>query len=79
MALTNSLAQTVICLTLFEVVLDVTPGRFGLLGVVAAVWMVQLLWSPWWLGRFRAGPVEWAWRAATYRTVPPLRRDPPAA
>ncbi|MEL6891924.1 MAG: DUF418 domain-containing protein [Actinomycetota bacterium] len=74
MALTNYLAQTVVGLVLFEVFLDVVPGRLALLGVVAAVWAAQLYWSSWWLARYRYGPVEWAWRAATYRTLPPIRR-----
>jgi uncharacterized protein len=38
------------------------------------VWALQLAWSPWWLGRFRFGPFEWAWRCATYRSMQPLRR-----
>ena len=74
MALTNYLAQTAMGLILFDVVLDVTPGRTALLGVVLVIWAIQLVWSTWWLDRFRYGPAEWAWRAATYRTLPPLRR-----
>ena len=36
--------------------------RVGQIGVVAAVWAVQLVASPLWLRRFRFGPAEWAWR-----------------
>jgi uncharacterized protein len=35
--------------------------------VVAALWLVLLVVSPWWVGRFRFGPAEWVWRALTYR------------
>lgn len=76
LALTNYLGQTVIGLVLFEVILDVEPGRLALLGVVLCVWVVQLLGSTWWLARFRFGPVEWLWRSATYLAVQPLRRSP---
>jgi hypothetical protein len=31
--------------------------------IVPAVWMVQMLVSVWWLGRFRFGPLEWLWRS----------------
>lgn len=83
MALTNYLAQSVICAILF------TGAGFGLFGqlqryelyyVVAAIWVVQLLWSPWWLRRFRFGPAEWLWRTLTYGHRQPMRlAKPPAA
>jgi uncharacterized protein len=77
MAFTNYLTQSLICMLLF------TGVGFGLYGqlarhqlyyVVAAIWIVQLLWSPWWLARFRYGPFEWLWRSLTYREWQPLRR-----
>ena len=73
MALTNYLAQTALCVTLFGAVLDADPSRTALLGVVGAIWLLQLWWSIWWLDRFQYGPVEWLWRAATYRIIPPMR------
>lgn len=69
MALTNYIAQSLICTLLFY---GYGLGWFGsfsrtqLLGVVLGVWLVQLLWSPWWLGRFERGPLEHAWRRLTY-------------
>ncbi|MFW6198402.1 MAG: DUF418 domain-containing protein [Acidobacteriota bacterium] len=77
MALTNYLAQTLACtwifyghgLGLFERV-----ERPGQLVVVAVVTAAQLLWSPWWMARFRFGPAEWIWRSLTYWRVQPLRR-----
>ncbi len=77
MALTNYLMQTLLCTTLFY------GHGFGLYGrvertgqilIVFAVWAIQLLWSPWWLARFRFGPFEWAWRSMTYWRMQPLRR-----
>jgi hypothetical protein len=34
---------------------------------------LQLAWSPWWLQRFRYGPMEWAWRSLTYGRLEPFR------
>ncbi|MFP4311519.1 MAG: DUF418 domain-containing protein [Nitriliruptoraceae bacterium] len=36
--------------------------------------MLLLIACPLWLRWFRFGPVEWLWRAWTYRERPPLRR-----
>lgn len=47
--------------------------RIELLGVVGTVWVLMLLWSPAWLGRFRYGPLEWLWRCLTYWRIVPLR------
>lgn len=41
---------------------------------VAVVFGLQLLFSMWWLSKFRYGPLEWVWRAITYWQLPPLRR-----
>lgn len=77
MALTNYLAHSVICLFLF------TGAGFGLVGmlqrwelygVVFAIWLLQLWFSPWWLARYRFGPAEWLWRALTYGKRPPMQR-----
>ncbi|MEM1098160.1 MAG: DUF418 domain-containing protein [Planctomycetota bacterium] len=79
MAFTNYLAQSVICTLLFYGTVSPYP-LFGRLGyaeqmlVVVAVWALQLAWSPWWLKRFRMGPMEWLWRWFSYGTRPALRR-----
>ena len=36
--------------------------RWQIYGVVLAIWVLQLVLSPWWLSRYRFGPVEWLWR-----------------
>ncbi|MBU8921487.1 MAG: DUF418 domain-containing protein [Bacteroidales bacterium] len=76
MALTNYLAQTLICTTIFY------GHGFGLYGsverkyqilIVIAVWILQLVVSPVWLRYFRFGPVEWVWRSLTYARRQPMR------
>jgi uncharacterized protein len=41
---------------------------------VPPVWALMLWWSPWWLARFRYGPLEWAWRSLARGRWEPLRR-----
>ncbi len=75
MALTNYLTQTAIGLLVLTFALDgVDLTRTTILAVVIAVWGAQLVWSPWWLERFRFGPIEWLWRSATNRSRQPFRR-----
>lgn len=76
MALSNYLMQTLICTTLFEgwgFGLYGRLDRFALLGVVASVWLLQLIVSPLWLRHFRFGPMEWLWRSLTYWRIYPMR------
>jgi uncharacterized protein len=43
-------------------------GQFGSaaqFGFVLLGWTLMLIWSPWWLARFRQGPLEWLWRGLT--------------
>jgi len=53
--------------------------RIRLYAIVAAVWALMLLWSPWWLARFRYGPLEWAWRSLARGEIQALRKDSAAA
>ncbi len=78
MALTNYLSHSLICLVVF------TGAGFALLGqfsraemylVVVGIWIFQLWFSPWWLARYRFGPVEWLWRTLTYGQRQPMRRS----
>lgn len=77
MALTNYIGQSIICSMLFY---GHGFGWFGqferveLLFVVAAIWAFQIVFSSLWLRKFRFGPLEWAWRSATYLRIQPLRR-----
>jgi uncharacterized protein len=79
-AFTNYLGSTLIGTVLFY---EFGFGLFGELSrgeawlIVPVVWAIMLLWSKWWLDRFRYGPFEWAWRCLARWTWEPLRR--PAA
>ncbi len=78
MAFTNYLTQSIICTFVFYGGWGL--GYFQKLGyaeqllIVAAVWVLQILWSHLWLQKFRQGPLEWLWRYATYGTRPAMRR-----
>jgi uncharacterized protein len=77
MALSGYLLETLICTTVFY---GHGLGLFGRLeriqqvGVLFGVWIVLLLFAPWWMERFRYGLFEWVWRSLTYWKVLPLRR-----
>jgi len=79
MALTNYLLQTVLCVALFYGIgLGLGPnGGYPVRFLVFAAMLTgQIAFSHWWLARYRFGPVEWAWRCATYAHLQPLRRAP---
>jgi len=48
--------------------------RFEQQLVVLGVWALLLVIAPWWLARYRFGPVEWVWRSLTYWKRQPMRR-----
>jgi uncharacterized protein len=79
-ALSNYVLQTLLCSSLFYghgLGWFGQVQRVGQMGVVGAVWLVQLVASPLWLRYFRFGPAEWLWRSLTYLTWQPFRK--PAA
>jgi uncharacterized protein len=43
--------------------------------VVAAIWVLQIIWSHLWLRYFRFGPLEWCWRSLTYWKKQPMRKE----
>jgi uncharacterized protein len=79
MALTDYLSQSVLC-TLFYY--NYTTGLYGrvgpAMGLVATVVLygAQVVFSNWWLARYRFGPMEWLWRGMTYGKLPSMRREP---
>ena len=78
MAFTNYIACSVIGTTLFYghgFALFGQLTNLQLMGVVAAVWALILIWSPLWLARFRFGPLEWLWRSLTYGRVQPFLKQ----
>ncbi len=75
MALTNYLSQSIICSAIFY---SYGLGYYGMerahqVVVVLLVVVVQILFSHWWLSKFRYGPMEWLWRAITYWKLPAFK------
>jgi len=80
MALTNYLTQSLLSTLIFY---HYGLGQWGLsrsaqVLYVAVFFGLQIAFSHWWLARFRYGPMEWVWRAFTYRTLPAMRIHPRA-
>ena len=76
MALTNYLAQSVVCIFIFYGIGLGAYGRVGptaALGISVAVFAALAAASAYWLRRFRYGPAEWAWRSLTYGRIQPFR------
>ena len=76
MALTNYLSHSLILTTVFYgygLGLYGSVPRIWQMAFVAAVVGLQLLWSKWWLERYRFGPAEWVWRTLTYGKRQPMR------
>ena len=76
MAFSNYLGTSLICSTLFY---GYGGGLYGRLSraelylVVAAIWVLMLLWSKPWLDHFRYGPFEWLWRSLARGKPQPMR------
>jgi len=79
MALSNYLAQSILGVAMLTWWLGDTVEftRTMIAAWILGVWALQLWWSTWWLTRLRYGPFEWAWRCGTYRSIQPLRCQPP--
>jgi uncharacterized protein len=76
-AFSNYIGTSVVMVALFQGWGLGLFGRFHrieLFGFVVFAWLLMLVWSKWWLGRFQYGPLEWLWRCLTYGRVIPLRR-----
>jgi uncharacterized protein len=72
LGITNYLLQSLICTTLFYGYGFGFYGKVGPAGgllLTIAIYLLQLLFSLYWLRRFRYGPVEWLWRKLTYGTL----------
>jgi uncharacterized protein len=79
-AFTNYLGATIIGTLLFfgfglGLYGEVSRGEAWLF--VPPVWALMLLWSKWWLDRYRYGPLEWAWRCLSRWRLEPMRRRVP--
>ena len=75
MALTNYLTHSVLYLLLFS---GVGLGLYGEVGPAlcvvfsVAIFSTQMVFSRWWLTRYRFGPAEWVWRTLTYGELQPM-------
>ena len=77
MAFTNYLMQSLMCGLFFFGVGFGMMGklqRYEIYYVVAAVWVIEIIWSHLWLRFFRFGPLEWCWRSLTYWKKQPMRK-----
>ena len=75
MALTNYIFQSVICTFIFYSFGLQLYGKIGPmagLGITAAIYVVQVFLSGWWLKRARYGPLEWVLRSITYGHIRPM-------
>lgn len=82
MAFTNYITQSLIMTTLFwggrGFGLFGEVDRVTLWGIVVAVWVLQLIWSPLWLARLQMGPLEWLWRRLSYGKPVAMAKPAPA-
>jgi uncharacterized protein len=81
MALTNYLSQSVMYLFVFYgfgLNLMRYGGALTCLTIAVTFFAFQIVFSQWWLARFRFGPLEWLWRSATYGQWQRLRQTPAA-
>jgi uncharacterized protein len=82
MALTDYLMQSIVCTLFFYCYTTGLHGRVGpapglLLTVI--LYAAQVLFSNWWLQRYRFGPMEWLWRGLTYGKFPSMHKEEPAS
>ena len=76
-AFTNYLGTTLLMTFIFN---GWGLGQFGhwpraqLYWLAPLAWTIMLIWSPWWLARYRYGPMEWAWRSIARGRRQPMRR-----
>jgi uncharacterized protein len=77
MALTDYLMQSVVCTLFFY---HYTTGLFGRIGPAVGLiptlilYGAQVVFSNWWLQRYRFGPMEWLWRGMTYGKFPQMHK-----
>lgn len=79
-ALSNYLMQTVICTTIFYghgLGLFGSIERAGQLGIVLAIWTLELVASSIWMRVFALGPVEWMLRWLVFGRFSRLRHPSP--
>ena len=67
MALTNYITQTLFCYIVLNILLtDAELTRKEIFIFVLIIWAIQLIWSNYWLVKFKYGPLEFISRKITY-------------
>jgi len=69
MALTNYIMQTVLGIIIYFGIGLGLGGKVGPLVymfIAIGIFILQVLYSHWWMRRFNYGPLEWIWRMLTY-------------
>ena len=77
MALTNYLMQTILGITIYYGVGFGFGGNIGpviFIPVSLGFYVLQIIYSTWWLKHFNYGPFEWIWRMLTYGKILTLRK-----
>lgn len=77
MALTNYITQTVFGVFLYYGIgfgLGGNKGPVFFMPVAILFFLVQVIYSRWWLHYFNYGPLEWLWRQLTYAKRLPIRK-----
>ncbi len=78
MALTDYLMQSLLCTLFFY---HYTTGLYGRIGPAwglvptVVLYSAQVVFSNWWLRRYRFGPMEWVWRGMTYGKFPAMKGE----
>ncbi|WP_289891343.1 DUF418 domain-containing protein [Virgibacillus pantothenticus] len=78
MAFTNYIMQSIICVFLFY---GIGLGWYGHItplqgvGIAIIIYGLQMVYSSWWLRKFRYGPLEWLWRSLTYKQKQRMRKE----
>lgn len=77
MALSNYLFHSVLYVLIFRGPFFAMAGQVGQIACMVPVLIVfplQVLFSRWWLQRYRFGPAEWFWRSLTYGRLQSMKR-----
>ncbi len=79
MALTNYIAQTIFGIAFYYGIgagLGSNIGQTYFMPVAVCFFLIQVLYSRWWMRYFNYGPLEWLWRQLTYGKRLPLIKQP---
>jgi uncharacterized protein len=76
LSLTNYIVQIAILEIFFATTHPVIPlNCWGSLIGVVMVFAMQIVFSRWWIARFRFGPLEWLWRSVTFARWEKISRE----